>query len=86
MRRIRSKKSDLVANVKKLKNWFRERGSLEDMVNKETKRAFKTPLLGCSKSSKRRLRGNGLIEVAPVVNYNPFVSRLGKLYLKNFIF
>ena len=53
MRRIRSKKSDLVANVKKLKNWFRERGSLEDMVNKGTKRAFKTPLLGCSKSSKR---------------------------------
>ena len=37
MRRISSKKSDLVPNVWKLKDWFKERGYPEDMINKETK-------------------------------------------------
>ena len=53
MRRIYSKKSDLVANVRKLKDWFKERGYPEDMVNKETKRALESPLLGHSKTSER---------------------------------
>ena len=44
MRRICSKKSDLVANIGKLKDWFKERGYPEDMVNKETKRALESPL------------------------------------------
>ena len=50
MRRICSKKSGLVANIGKLKDWFKERGYLEDMVNKETKRALVyqvTVKLGC---------------------------------------
>ena len=34
MRRIGSKESDLVANVRNLKDWFKERGYPEDMVNK----------------------------------------------------
>ena len=41
MKRICSKKSDRVANVGKLKNWFKERGYPEDMINKETKRDLK---------------------------------------------
>ena len=58
MRRICSKKSDLVANIGKLKDWFKERGYPEDMVNKETKRALESPLSGRSKTSKRSVSGN----------------------------
>ena len=58
MRRICSKKNDLVANIGKLKEWFKERGYLEDMVNKETKRALETPSLGRSKTSERSVSGN----------------------------
>ena len=39
MRRICSKKSDVAANVRKLKDWFKERG-YPDIVNKDTKRAL----------------------------------------------
>ena len=42
MRRICSKKSDLVANIGKFKDWFKERGYPEDMVNKRTKRALES--------------------------------------------
>ena len=47
MRRICSKKSDLVADVRK------ERDYPEDMSNKETKRALESPSLGRSKTSER---------------------------------
>ena len=47
MRRIYSKKSDLVADVRK------ERDYPEDMSNKETKRALESPSLGRSKTSER---------------------------------
>ena len=50
MRRIFSKKSDLVANVRKLKDWINEKGYPEDTVNKETKRALESPLFGRSKN------------------------------------
>ena len=79
MRRIYSKKNDLVANVWKLKDWFRESGCPEDTVNKETKRALETPSLGCSKTSLV----NGETEVALVVNYNLFLSRLGHVIGKS---
>ena len=59
MRRICSKRSDLVANVRKLKHWLRERGNPEDMVNKKTKRAPETPSLGYSKTSEKSLLGSG---------------------------
>ena len=53
MRRICSKKSDLVATVRMFKDWFKEKGYPEDMVSKETKRALESPSLGCSKTSER---------------------------------
>ena len=59
MRRICFKRSDLVANVRKLKHWLRERGNPEDMVNKKTKRAPETPSLGYSKTSEKSLLGSG---------------------------
>ena len=41
MRRICSRRIDLVANVKKLKEWFKGTGYSEDMVNKETREHLK---------------------------------------------
>ena len=87
MRRICSKKSDLVANIGKLKDWFKERGYPEDMVNKETKRALESPLLGRSKTSERSISlGNCGSGVPLVVNYNPILCRLGQVIRKNLCF
>ena len=58
MRRICLKKSDPFNNVEKLKDWFKERGYPDDMVNKEAKRALESPLSGHSKTSKRSVSGN----------------------------
>ena len=54
MRETWPKKTDLVANVKQLKEWFRERGHAKDMVNKETKVLLETPSSGCAKISERK--------------------------------
>ena len=42
MKRICSKRSYLVANVRKLKDLFRERGYPEDIFSRETKKALQT--------------------------------------------
>ena len=86
MGRICCKKIDLVANVRNLKYWFKERGYPEDMVNKETKKALESPPLGCSKTSERSVSGNGETGVALVVNYNPILCGLGQVILKNICF
>ena len=86
MRRICSKKSDLVANVRKLKDWFKEKGYPDDMVNKETKMALESPLLGRSKASERSVSGNGGTVVSLVANYNPILCRLGQVIRKNLFF
>ena len=77
MRRICSKKSDLVANVRKLKDWFIERGCPEDMVSNETKMALESPSLGHSKTSEKSVSGNCGTRVPLVVTYNPILCRLG---------
>ena len=79
MRRICPKKSYLVANVRKLKDKFQERGYPEDMVNKETKRALESPSLGRSKTSERSVSGNGGTGVPLLINYNPILCRLGQV-------
>ena len=81
-----SKKSDLVTNVGKLKDWFKESGYLEDMVNKETKRALEIPSLGCSKTSERSVSDNCGTGVPLVVNYNPVLCRLGQVIHENLCF
>ena len=83
MRRICSKKSDLVANIGKLKDWFKERDYPEDMVNKETKRALESPLVGHSKTSEKSVSGNCGTGVLLVVNDNPALCRLGQVIPKN---
>ena len=37
MKRICSRRSDLIVNINKIKHWFRERGYPEEIVNKEIK-------------------------------------------------
>ena len=86
MRRICSKKSDLLANVRKLKDWFRERDYPEEMVNKETKRALGKLSLGCSKTSERSVSGNGATGVPLVVNFNPILCRLRQVIHKIYLF
>ena len=84
MRRICSKKSnDFVANVRKLKNLFKERGYPEGMTNKETKRALESSLLDHSKTSERSVSGNCETGVPLVVNYNPILCFLGQIIHKN---
>ena len=83
MRRICSKKNNLVAIIGKLMDWFKERGYPEDMVNKETKRALESPSLGRSKTSERSVSGNCGKGVPLVVNYNPILCRLGQVIRKN---
>ena len=68
MKRICSTKSAVVANVRNLKDCFKERGYPEDMVNKETKRAIESPSLGRSKTSERSVSGNCGTRVPLVVN------------------
>ena len=86
MRRICSKKSNLVANIGKLKDWFKERGYPEDMVNKETKRVLESPSLSHSKTSERSVSRNCGTGVPVVVNYNPVLCRLGQVIHKNLYF
>ena len=62
MRKICSKRSDLVANARKLKYWFRERSYTKDMVNKKKKRAFEIPSLVRSKASERG-DGKAMVEL-----------------------
>ena len=68
MKRICSTKSAVAANVRNLKDCFKERGYPEDMVNKETKRAIESPSLGRSKTSERSVSGNCGTRVPLVVN------------------
>ena len=86
MRTIYSKKSVLVANVGKLKDWFKERGYPQDMVNKETKSALESPSLGRSKTSERSVSGNCRTVVPLVVYCNPVLCCLGQVIHKNLCF
>ena len=38
MKRICSRRRDLIVNINKLNNWFRERGYPKEIVNKETRK------------------------------------------------
>ena len=40
IKRICSRRSDLIVNINKLNDWFRERGYPEEIINKETKPAL----------------------------------------------
>ena len=88
MRKICSKKSDLVTIVRKLKDSFQERGYPKDFFNKETKGHLKvlSPLLGRPKTSERSVSGNDGTGEPLVINNNPIIFRLGHVIRKTLCF
>ena len=56
MKRICSRGSGLIVNINKLKDWFRERGYLEEVVNKETKQALESSVSSSNNKSKKSTR------------------------------
>ena len=47
----------LIVNINKLKDWFRERGYPEEIVNKETKRALESSIGSSNNKSKKITQG-----------------------------
>ena len=58
MKRICSRRSDFIVNKNKLKDWFRERGYPEEIVNKETKRALESSISSSNNKSKKNTQGD----------------------------
>ena len=83
MKRIRSRRSDLIVNINKLKDWFRERGYPEEIVNKETKRALESSIGSSNNRSKKITQYDRQKGIPLVVKYNPFLCHLGQTIRKN---
>ena len=60
MKRICFREKDLIVNISKLKDWFRERGYPEEIVNKETKRALKLSINSSNSKSKNNTQGGDI--------------------------
>ena len=58
MKRICSRRSDLIVSINKLKGWFRERGYPEEIVNKETKGALESSINSSNNKSKKNTQGD----------------------------
>ena len=84
MKRICSRRSDLIVNINKLKDWFRERGYPEEIVNKETKRALESSIGSFNNRSKKITQDDRQKGIPLVVTYNPFLCHLGQTIRKNF--
>ena len=78
MKRICSRRSDLNVNINKLKDWFRERGYPEEIVNKETKRALESHIGSFNNRSKKITQDDRQTGIPLVVTYNPFLCHLGQ--------
>ena len=83
MKRICSRRSGLIVNINKLKDWFRERGYPEEIVNKETKRALESSISSCNNKSKKNTQGDRQKGIPSVVTCNPFLCHLGQTIRKN---
>ena len=83
MKRICFRKSDLIVNINKLKDWFRERGYPEEIVNKETKRALESSISSCNSKPKKNTQGDKQKGTPLVVTYNPFLFHLGQTIRQN---
>ena len=83
MKRICSRRSDLIVNINKLKDWFRERGYPDEIVNKETKRALESPRGSFNNRSKKITQDDRQKGIPLVVTYNPFLCHLGQTIRKN---
>ena len=83
MKRICSRRSNLIVNINRLKDWFRERGYPEEIVNKETKRALESSISSSNNKSKKNTQGDRQKGIPLVVTYNPFLCHLGQTIRKN---
>ena len=83
MKRLCSRRSDLIVNINKLKDWFRERGYPEEKVNKETKRALKSSIASFNNRSKKITQDDRQKRIPLVATYNPFLYNLGQTIRKN---
>ena len=83
MKRICSRRSDLIVNINKLKDSFRERGYPEEIVNKETKRALESSIGSFYNRSKNITQDDRQKGIPLVVTYNPFLCHLGQTIRKN---
>ena len=83
MKRICSRRSDLIINIIRLKDWFRERGFPEEIVNKETKRALESCIVSFNNRSKKITQDDRQKGIPLVVIYNAFLCHLGQTMRKN---
>ena len=83
MKRICSRRSDLIVNINKLKDWFRESDYPEEIVNKETKRALESSIGSFNNRSKKITQDGRQNGIPLVVTYNPFLCHLGQTIRKN---
>ena len=82
MKIICSRRSDLIVNISKHKDWFRERSYPEEMVNKETKRALESSIGSSNNKSKKNTQGDREEGIPLAVTYNPFLCHLGQTIRK----
>ena len=83
MKRIWSRRSALIVNINKFKDWFRERGYPEEIVNKEAKGALESSINSSNNKSKKNAQGNRQKGITLLVTFNPFLCHLGQIIRKN---
>ena len=83
MKRICSRRSDLIVNINKLKDWFRERGYPKEIVNKEIKQALEYSVSSSNDKSKKNTEGDRQKGIPLVVTYNPFLCHQYQTIRKN---
>ena len=83
MKRIWSRRSDLIVNINKFKDWFRERGYPEEIVNKEAKGALESSINSSNNKYKKNTQGNRQKGIPLLVIFNPFLCHLGQIIRKN---
>ena len=83
MKRVGSRRRDLIVNINKLEDWLRERGYPEEIVDKEKKRALESSIGNFNNRSKNITRGDRQKGIQLVVTFNPFLCHLGQTIRKN---
>ena len=86
MKRTCSRRSDIIVNINKLKDWYRERGYPKEIVNKETKRALESSICSSNNKSKKNTQGDRQKGIPLVVTFNPFLCHQGQTIRKSLFF
>ena len=78
MKRICSRRSNLIVNINKGKDWFKERGYPEEIVNKEANRALESSISISNSKSKKNTQGDREKGIPLMVTYYPFLCHLSE--------